>query len=178
MPGPADAGRIRGFLRELGRLANQPATVYLVGGATAVLVGWRPTTIDVDLRLEPEADDIISRLPELKLRLGINVELASPIDFLPEPSGWRDASPYVAQEGPLTVRHMDPTLQALAKLERGFEQDIADVQAMLDQGLVDPLRLRSMFDELRPWLFRFPAVDAEALGAAVATISSESSATE
>jgi hypothetical protein len=170
MRAPADAGAIRRFLAELGRIARDPATAYLVGGATAVLVGWRPTTIDVDLRLEPEADELIRPIPELKVRLGINVELASPLDFLPEPSGWRDASPFVSQEGPLVIRHMDPALQALAKLERGFGQDLADVDAMLERGLVEPSRLRALFDDIRPRLFRFPAVDPEHLRASVEAI--------
>jgi hypothetical protein len=61
VPGPADAAAVRRFLRELGRIARGPATVYLVGGATAVLEGWRPTTIDVDLRIEPEVDDVIRK---------------------------------------------------------------------------------------------------------------------
>lgn len=154
---------MRRFLRELGRLAKQPATVYLVGGATAVVERWRPTTIDIDIRLEPDTDELLRPLPELKQRLGVNVELASPLDFLPEPAGWRDHSPFVVQEGPLTVRHMDPALQVLAKLERGFDQDLLDVQAMLARGLVDGSRVRSMFESIEDRLFRFPAVDADAL---------------
>lgn len=132
-----------------------------------MLVGWRPTTIDVDLRIEPDSDDLLRLLPELKQRLDINIELASPLDFLPEPSGWRDRSPFVAQEGPLTVRHMDPAFQALAKLERGFDQDREDVQAMLARGLVDGPRVRAMLDEIEPQLHRFPAVEPAALRAAV-----------
>jgi hypothetical protein len=165
--GRADATAIRRFLRELGRLAREPATIYLVGGATAVLEGWRPTTIDIDLRIEPEADDLLRLLPELKDRLEINVELASPLDFLPAPAGWRDRSPFVAQEGPLTIRHMDPVLQSLAKLERGFDQDLRDVAAMLDRGLVEPGALTATLEEIEPELFRFPAVDANELRAAV-----------
>lgn len=167
MRAPADAEAVRRFLRELGRLARQPATAYLVGGATAVLEGWRPTTIDIDLRFEPESDELIRPLPELKIRLGINVELASPLDFLPEPAGWREASPFVVQEGELTVRHMDFALQALAKLERGFGQDLADVDAMIERELVAPARLRSMFEEIRLQLFRFPAVDPDHLRAMI-----------
>lgn len=163
----ADAAAVRRFLRELGRLAGEPATVYLVGGATAVLEGWRPTTIDIDLRIEPESDAVLRWLPALKDRLAVNVELASPLDFLPEPAGWRDQSPFVGQEGPLTIRHMDPVLQALAKLERGFDQDLLDVEALLARGLVDPRRLRSTFEEIEPLLFRFPTVDADELRKAI-----------
>jgi len=167
---PADAAAIRRFLRELGRLATAPATVYLVGGSTAVLEGWRQTTVDIDLRVEPDTDDVMRWLPDLKVRLGTNVELASPLDFLPEPAGWRERSPFVGQEGPLTIRHMDPVLQALAKLERGFDQDLRDVEAMIERGLIDGARLRATYQQIEPRLFRFPAVDAARLRDAVERI--------
>lgn len=163
----ADAERIRAFLRELARHATRPATLYLAGGATAVLQGWRPSTIDVDIRLEPELDELLRVLPGLKERLQINIELASPLDFLPELPGWRDRSPFIAQEGRLTVRHVDLALQALAKLERGFDQDLADVQAMRERGLVSVDDIRAAFDAVEPELYRFPAVDPTALRGAV-----------
>jgi hypothetical protein len=36
----------------LGRHARGPGRVYLTGGATALLEGWRASTVDVDLKLE------------------------------------------------------------------------------------------------------------------------------
>lgn len=55
----ADAAKLRAFMREVGKRARQPARVYLVGGSSAVLIGWRSSTADVEaLRLfgliEPE----------------------------------------------------------------------------------------------------------------------------
>ena len=50
----ADRERIRAFLHELGRRSGAPGRVYLTGGATAVLQGWRASTIDVGLRFEPD----------------------------------------------------------------------------------------------------------------------------
>jgi hypothetical protein len=50
----ADASRIERFMRELGRAAHAEGRVYLTGGATAVLNGWRATTVDVDIKLIPE----------------------------------------------------------------------------------------------------------------------------
>jgi hypothetical protein len=136
-----------------------PTTLYLVGGATAVLQGWRQTTIDVDIRLEPESDEILRALPDLKNRLAVNVELASPLDFLPELPGWRDRSPFVSQQGAVTVRHFDFYSQALSKLERAFDQDLRDVDAMLERQLVDRVELLRLFEAIEPELFRFPAVD-------------------
>jgi hypothetical protein len=163
----ADEARVRRLLDALGQAAGGEATVYLVGGATAVTIGWRESTIDVDLRIEPEDEGVLRALPRLKDELDTNVELASPLDFLPELPGWRDRSPYVGRAGPLTIRQLDPYSQALAKLERGFEQDLADVRAMVARGLVDPAELRRLFESVADKLFRFPAVDAASLREAV-----------
>jgi hypothetical protein len=155
----ADDRRVRRFLTALGQAADEAGTVYLVGGATAVIEGWRPTTVDVDLRLEPEQESVLRAIQRLKDELEINVELASPLDFLPEVPGWRDRSPFVATEGRLTIRHFDPNAQALAKIERGHDRDVADVEAMLARGLVEPGRLRELFALIEPELYRFPAID-------------------
>lgn len=163
----SDAARIRDFLAALGRHSSGPATVYLVGGATAVLMGWRDTTIDIDLRIEPEDDELLRRLPALKEQLAVNVELASPMDFLPELPGWRERSPFVSQEGLLTVRHFDPHSQALAKLERRLGPDLTDVEAMVDRGLVDPRHLSELFESVEGELYRYPAVDGSALREAI-----------
>lgn len=155
----ADAERIGRFLRELGRAAETETVVYLAGGATAVLEGWRATTLDVDLRLDPESDALLRALARLKDELAINVELATPADFIPLPAGWEERSPLVVREGLATFRHFDPTAQALAKLERGHDRDLADVQAMLDRGLVDRDALSAAFAEIESELHRFPAID-------------------
>lgn len=81
----ADADRIRWFMRALGREASSEVRCYFTGGATAVLLGWRRSTIDVDLKLVPEADEVLRAIPRLKEELRINVELASPLDFIPVP---------------------------------------------------------------------------------------------
>ncbi|MDP8905569.1 MAG: hypothetical protein M3N29_09725 [Chloroflexota bacterium] len=162
-----DAARVRALLEELGQLTREPTTVYLVGGASAVVEGWRSTTIDVDLRIEPERDELLRALPSIKERLKLNIELASPADFLPELPDWRERSPYVEQVGTVVVRHFDFYAQALAKLERNLGADRTDVEAMVVRGLVDPERLRTLLADVEPQLYRFPAVDGPALRAAV-----------
>jgi len=165
---PVDVEAIRVLSRELGAAAREETTLYLTGGVTAVLEGWRPSTIDVDVRLEPDADErLLRRLAALKDELGVNIELASPPDFIPELSGWRERSPFVLQAGPVTVRHFDPYSQALAKIERGFERDLDDVGAMLASGLVERRRALELFDEIEPQLFRYPAIDAPSFRRAV-----------
>lgn len=82
-----DADRIRQLMQALGRAARRPARVYFTGGATAVLEGWRLSTIDVDVKLVPDEDALMRAIPELKERLSMNIELASPDDFIPVAEG-------------------------------------------------------------------------------------------
>lgn len=156
----ATAERIRTFLRRLGEAYGGTTTVYLTGGSTAVLLGWRDATIDIDLKLVPEDDAILRAIVGLKEELEINVELASPDQFIPVPSGWESRSPWEQTERGLTIRHFDLAAQALAKLERGHERDLGDVAAMVERGLVEPERLWAQYEEIEPQLFRFPAIDA------------------
>jgi hypothetical protein len=156
----ADADRIRSFMRALGRAADTEGACYLTGGATAVLVGWRRSTIDVDVLLVPESEALLRAIQLLKDELQINVELVSPADFIPVAPGWEDRSLSVTREGRLGFYHFDPYAQALAKLERGHAQDLEDVRELVRRGLVDPARALDYFEEIEPELYRFPAVDA------------------
>jgi hypothetical protein len=164
---PVDAQQIRELARRLSRVAPGRVRVYLTGGATAVLEGWRESTIDVDLRIEPETDELLRELPALKERLGVNIELASPPDFIPELPGWRERSPRVFSDGNVDVHHFDPCSQALSKIERGFAHDLEDVRAMIERKLVDPARLRALYDAIEPELYRYPAIDPPAFRAKV-----------
>jgi hypothetical protein len=133
--------------------------IYFVGGVTAVLYGWRTSTIDIDFRMVPEVDGLYRAVPAIKERLNVNLEMASPADFIPVPSGWEERSPLIRRIGPASFHHLDPYSQALAKIERGHERDRVDVSEMLARGLVEPDRLRRYFDEIEAMLYRFPAVD-------------------
>jgi hypothetical protein len=155
----ATRARIEAFLDALAREATQDTDVFVVGGTTAVLEGWRETTIDVDLVMRPESDAMLRAIPALKERLHLNVELASPDQFIPVPAGWEARSPVIKRIGRVTIKHYDLCAQALAKLERGHARDIADVRAMLERALVSSADLRGMFDAIEPQLYRYPAID-------------------
>ena len=155
----ADRRKIEAFLTALAREATTATDIFLVGGTTAVLVGWRPTTIDIDLVMRPESDAMLRAIPALKERLQVNVELASPDQFIPVPTGWEERSPVITRIGRVTVRHYDPVAQALAKIERGHGRDLADVDAMIARGLISGAEVRGMFARIEPELYRFPAID-------------------
>lgn len=146
-------------MRALAQEAEVPARVYFTGGATAVLMGWRSSTIDVDIKIIPEHDHLFRAIPRIKESLQLNVELACPTDFIPVPPGWEDRSPFIASEGRLSFHHFDLYAQALAKVERGHTLDIADVREMLRRGLVELARAWQYFQAIEADLYRFPAVD-------------------
>lgn len=169
----ANSTRIERFMRELGRAVDVEGRVYLTGGATAVLYGWRATTIDVDIKLIPDRDEILREIPRLKEELNLNVELAAPSDFIPLPGGWEDRSPLIVRQGKLSFHHFDPVAQALSKIERGHSQDIQDVREMIANGLVDPAEALSQFESIEPDLFRFPAINPASFRKAIEELFSE-----
>jgi hypothetical protein len=63
------------------------------------------------------------------------------------------------RDGNVDVHHFDPYSQALSKIERGFVQDLGDVRELIERGLVEPTRLRELFEAIEPQLFRYPAID-------------------
>jgi hypothetical protein len=154
-------------MRRLGASAQEEAECLFTGGATAVLLGWRASTIDVDLRLVPDVDSVLRALPMLKDELDVNIELVSPGDFVPLPEGTEGRAIFAGREGRLTFRHVDPYAQALAKIERGHTRDVADVTEMAARGLIDAERLLELFEGTALELYRFPAIDPASYRAAV-----------
>jgi len=163
----AEAERIRSFLTALAAAARVDGRVYFTGGATAVLSGWRDSTIAVDVKLVPEGDMLLRAVRSLKDTLQLNVELASPSDFIPVPPGWEDRSPFVARLGRLSFHHRDLYAQALAKVERGDAQDVTDLRQMLKRGLIDRLQALAYFRQVESGLHRYPAIHPGAFRPAV-----------
>jgi len=151
---------LRAFMRELAMRSRAEGRVYITGGGSAVLLRWREKTVDVDVTIIPESNAVLSAIRDLKDELNINVEFASPRDFIPELPGWQERSKFIAREGKLDFFHYDFYAQCLAKIERGHRKDLADVQSMLNDGLVEKPRLGELFAAIEPELLRYPAIDA------------------
>lgn len=154
-----DRERLRQFMAGLGRSCRGAGRVYLVGGASAVLLGWRAATVDVDIKLDPEPAGAFEAIAELTETIDINVELAAPDQFIPPLPGWRERSPFVARHGRVSFHHYDFYAQALSKIERGHAKDLEDVAALHGLGLIEPDRLIELFTAIAPGLVRYPAVD-------------------
>ncbi len=82
MRDPVDAGRIRQLMEALGRAgaAHEAGRVYLTGGGTAVLMGWRASTIDVDVKFVPDNDAILRAIPSIKEDLCLTMQARGLID--------------------------------------------------------------------------------------------------
>jgi len=159
--------RLREVMRAIAAEAREAGRVYLTGGATAVLRGWRASTLDIDISIVPENDRILRAIPDVKERLNVNVELASPADFVPPLPGWEERSAFIVREGLISFHHFDFYTQALSKLERGHRKDLLDVDSMVGDGLVEPKRLLALFEQVASELYRYPAIDPPTLRAAV-----------
>ena len=163
----SDAAKITRLMQGLGRLARGPGRVYLVGGASAVTLGWRAATIDADLKLDPEPEGIFEAISKLKEELDMNVELAAPDDFIPPVPGWRQRSSFIARHGQVDFFHYDFYGQALAKIERGHAMDLEDVRQMIGRGLIDKEDLVRRFDAIALDIVRYPAIEPDAFRAKV-----------
>lgn len=163
----ADTLKIRRFMTALAQTTSNPVQVYFTGGASAVLIGWRVSTIDVDIHLVPDDDRLLRGIPRLKDDLQINVELACPAHFIPELPGWRERSLLIDKEGTLSFFHYDFYAQALAKIERGHSLDLSDVEAMFQRDLVQAVPLLKHFEAIEGQIYRYPALDAPAFRSAV-----------
>jgi hypothetical protein len=159
--------KLEQFMSALGRRVRGPGIIYLTGGATALLHHWRAITIDIDIKPDPEPAGIFEAIAALKEELDVNVELASPDQFIPALPGWRERSLFIATHGPLQFYHYDLYGQALAKLQRHHDRDVQDVLAMVRDGLVGVELLWALFIQMEPGLLRYPAIHAPTFRAAV-----------
>jgi hypothetical protein len=169
----SDSLKIESFMTALGQQVRGKGRVYLTGGATAVLHGWRTTTIDIDVKPDPEPAGLFEAIAKLKDELNVNVELASPDQFIPALPDWRERSLFIAVRGMVEFFHYDPYGQALAKLQRGHPRDLQDIQSFLRSGLIKVDKAQELFRLIEPQLIRYPAIDPVEFRAAVAQLSNE-----
>lgn len=58
------AERLQEFMKVLGDRVTQPTRIFLVGGSTAVMLGWRDSKIDIDLKVVPETMSLCNYPPD------------------------------------------------------------------------------------------------------------------
>ena len=168
MRGRVTRKTLRSLMRALAHAVprNRHGRVYLVGGGTAVWMGWRPSTIDVDLHGVPAA--IFRDIQRIKRRLRVNLEFAAPEDFVPALEGSDDRHVLIETVGRASFFHHDPYAQAFSKIVRGFARDLEDAEQFVRSGLVDADRLRALVHAIPAAEYaRYPALSRRGVLAAV-----------
>ena len=150
--------QIQELFVELAKRCKGPGKIYIVGGSTAVLSGWRESTVDVDMKISPEPKGVFEAIQILKNELQVNIELASPDDFMPALPEWEQRSQFITTINGVTFYHYDFYAQALSKILRAHDRDMKDVQSMLDHKLVEKARLYELFCEIESQLIRYPSI--------------------
>lgn len=161
----ADQARLRLFLRALGRRVHRRVRFYLVGGIVLIDLGLRGTTLDIDYAAEADEPQALGELElairALKEELDINVEPASPADFLPIPRSVLDQSRFVGRYGQVDVFYYHLPSVVIAKAARGLEQDLADVERLVRAGEVTWPEVEATWQQVRSsptgWLRYEPA---------------------
>jgi len=155
-------------MEELARSApgRGPYRVLFVGGGTAVLAGWRESTIDADLYSDNE--EVFRDVQGIKERLQLNIEFARPENFVPALAGSDDRHRFIETVGKVSFYHYDPYAQLLSKVVRGFNRDMQDAEGFLDSGMVDAERFRSLVSAIPDAAYvKYPALSRGAVLAAV-----------
>jgi hypothetical protein len=145
------------FLVKLGIEFRHPVRLYLVGGTTLVYEGLRDQSLDIDIDYEIASEhesEFVQTIRRLKDSLQINVEMASPADFIPLPAGWKDRAKFVGRFGQVDAFHFDLYSTSLSKIERGREGDFQDVMALVKAGHIDIDRLTVAYYDILPRMER------------------------
>lgn len=159
---------VREFMEELARSApaGRAFRVFVVGGATAVLAGWRSATIDVDLFAEP--DDVFRDVQAIKERLGVNIEFVRPEHFVPPLAESDRRHVFIDRLGNVEFFHYDPYAQLLSKIVRGFRKDLLDARDFLTSGMVEPDAFRKLVHRIPEAAYtKYPSLSPDAVRSAV-----------
>ncbi len=147
---------IEQFLIEVGR-TRQPGRLYLTGGAALVHRGIRPgQTLDIDIQITVDPANLTAQIAQLKQHLNMNIEFASPGDFLPLPTQWEARSQFIKRYDQVDVFYFDWYSIALSKMQRANRQDVVDVQLLVRQGFVDVTELDLLYQDVLDKIGRSP----------------------
>ncbi len=156
------------LMKELARSAPRRGAfrVYFVGGGTAVYLGWRRSSIDVDLF--SDQDVIFRDIQAIKERLNINIEFARPEDFVPPLEGTAERHVFIEKVGAISFYHYDPYAQLFSKVVRGFERDLDDARNFVSSGTVDPAQFRKLVKKIPDTAYaRYPRLSKKGVEGAV-----------
>ncbi len=152
---------IEKFLKGLGRSFHKTGRLYLAGGAALVHMGIRPgATMDIDVAIDAsDEDEMVTAIRRIVEQMQINVEFASPGDFIPLPTQWMAQARFVGRYGAVDVFYFDFYSLALSKISRGNDRDLIDVKLLLQQKIITLEELDAAYHEILPRVGKRPYIN-------------------
>lgn len=152
---------IEKFLNALGKAYRKEGRLYLAGGAALVHMGLRSgSTLDIDVVIEASnEDEMITAIRRLKEQMQINIEFASPADFIPIPSQWAAHAKYIGRYGKIDAFYFDLYSLALSKISRSSDRDLVDVKLLVQQNLITLDELDTAYQEVLPRMGKRPYIN-------------------
>lgn len=149
---------IEKFLTALGKAYRKQGRIYLAGGAALVHLGLRSgSTLDIDVVIETtNEDEMVTAIRRLVEQMQINIEFASPADFIPVPAQWMEHSRYIGRYGQIDAFYYDFYSLALSKISRGSDRDLIDVKLLVQQKLITLEELDAAYKEVLPLVGKRP----------------------
>ncbi|HLG64831.1 MAG TPA: DUF6036 family nucleotidyltransferase [Ktedonosporobacter sp.] len=147
---------IEQFLIQVGR-TQQPGRLYFTGGAALVHRGIRlGQTLDIYIQITIDPANLTTQIAQLKQKMNIDIEFASPGDFIPLPTQWEARSEFIKRYNQVDVFYFDWYSIALSKMQRANRQDVVDVQLLIRQGVVDVTELDRLCQDVLSKIGRPP----------------------
>lgn len=116
-------------------------------------LGLRAATLDIDYDAEADDPSTLAELEQairaLKIELDVNVEPASPADFLPVSPSVHAQSRYVGRFGSVSVYYYHLPSLVIAKAARAYEQDLDDAEQLIRTGEVTWTEIDQAWTEMR-----------------------------
>lgn len=152
---------IEKFLNALGKAYRKAGRLYLAGGAALVHMGLRAgSTLDIDVVIEAaDEDEMITAIRRLVEQMQINIEFASPADFIPIPSQWAAHAKYIGRYGKIGAFYFDLYSLALSKIARSSDRDLVDVKLLVQQKLITLDELDAAYQEVLPRMGKRPYIN-------------------
>ena len=124
-------------------------------------MGIRPgATMDIDVAIEAsDEDEMVTAIRRIVEQMQINVEFASPGDFIPLPTQWMAQAHYVGRYGAVDVFYFDFYSLALSKISRGNNRDLIDVKLLLQQKLLRWKESDAAYREVLPRIGKRPYIN-------------------
>ena len=148
-----DQNRLRDFLERLSQEIRSDVTLYLTGGTVLIYHGIRPATTDIDFGFDAVDPADREDLPTLAQRVAgsdIHVQCSEEMagwSLMPLP-GYRERALSLGRYGRLTVKSIHPADLVLAKVHRGYAEDLSDAVALVGHFHLSAETLNARFKEI------------------------------